>query len=159
MHYIFVRLLVLGEQVKEHRRRVIVVGNGREAVMVRSCHISVWDVVFGLAKDGKGAGGGGGGGGTKMKCKEDEEEEKVDAGGGGGGGGGGVSWGCRGYLRAILRSADCSRTERDVPMLLDGATMHSNYINIKSTLYAYLIATQEVPRKLHGNTLIHQIST
>jgi hypothetical protein len=38
-------------------------------------------------------------------------------------------------------------------------TMHSNYINIKSTLYAYLIATHVVPRKLHGDTLIRQIST
>jgi hypothetical protein len=27
-------------------------------------------------------------------------------------------------------------------------TMHSNYINIKSTLYAYLIATHDVPQKL-----------
>ncbi len=124
--------------------------------MVRGCHISVWDMVFGLAKDGKGAGGGGGG--TKMKRKEDEEEEKVDAGGRGKGRGGGVSRGCGGYLCTILCSADCSRMERDVPMLLDGATMHSNYINIKAH-YAYLIATQGMPQKLHGNMLIHQIST
>ncbi len=38
-------------------------------------------------------------------------------------------------------------------------TMHSNYINIKFTLYAYLIAAHVVPRMLHGDTLIHQIST
>jgi hypothetical protein len=37
--------------------------------------------------------------------------------------------------------------------------MHSNYINIKSTLYDYLIATHAVPQKLHTEKQIHQIST
>jgi hypothetical protein len=94
--------------------------------MVRSCHIPVWDVVFGLEKDGNGAGGGGRG--AKTERKEEEEEEKVGA--GGGGGGGGALWGCGGNLHAILCSAKRLRADLDGPTLLDSATMHSNYINM-----------------------------
>jgi hypothetical protein len=112
-------------------------------------------MVFGLAKEGKGAGGGGGG--MKTKHREEEEEEKVDA--GGGGRGKGTLRGCRGYLSAILCLAEHSRTEHDGLTLSDRAKMHSKYINIKSTLYVDLIATQGMPRKLHGNMPIHQIST
>jgi hypothetical protein len=127
VHYIFIRLLILGEWVKEDRRRVVVGGSDGEVAMVHCCHIPVWDVVFGLAKDNERAGEEGGG--TKTKRKEEEKEEKVDA--GGGGGGGGALRGCGGNPQAILHSAKHLRTERNGPMSSDGATIHSNYINIK----------------------------
>ncbi len=66
-------------RVKEHRRRVVIVGNGGEAEIVCGRHVPVWYVVFRLAKDNEGAGGGGEG--TKTKHNKEEEEEKVDAGG------------------------------------------------------------------------------
>jgi hypothetical protein len=95
--------------VKEHRRRVAIVSNGREAVTACGCHVPVWDVVFGRGQDGKGVGGGGGG--PKTKRNKEEEEEKVDAGGGGKGRGRGPLRGYGGYLCMILRLAKCSRTE------------------------------------------------
>jgi len=113
-YYVLVRSLVLGERTKEHRRRVVVIGNGREATMARGRHVPVWDAVFGPVGDvEEGAEGVGGGGGVSISEEVEEGGKKKD--GGGGGGGGGASQGCGDYLRAILRSVERSKTERDGP--------------------------------------------
>ena len=107
-YYVLVRSLVLGERTKEHRRRIVVIGNGGVAAVARGRHVPVWDAVFGPLGDGEeGTEGAGGGGGGSIS-----EEEKKD---GAGCVGGGASQGCGDYLRAILRSAERSKTERDGP--------------------------------------------
>ncbi len=162
-YYVFVRSLVLGEQVKEHRRRVLVVGNGREGVMVRSRHILVWDIVFSLVKYGKGAGGGEEGQRQNAKRKrrrirwipeveaeaEAEAEAEVEA----------HCWAAE--VTSIQSSSawPMFKNRTQWPNIVGWCNNAQQLHKYKSTLYAYLIATQGVSRKMNGDTLIHQIST